>query len=335
MKRYRFLLPALVVSGLWSCSSNPLKVNISSSGEEVKIIRYDDEMFSHGNSPGWQELTALHSRYPGFTDLFTHQIIRIGSLADSAGLSMFLDFVNDSVILKAGRMAGEKFRDFSGVENELISAFRHYRYYFPDKPLPDVYTCISGFNEPVFITGNIVGISLDKYLGADCIFYTYLDIPRYRQRKMIPEMIPVDVMRLWGSGEFEISRDATTLLDHIIYEGKLSFFTEAMMPSLSDTLLAGFTRKQLKWCENNEAAMWNYLIENKLLFSTKQMDIVRYINDGPATNGFPGESPARTGVWLGWQIIRSYMKHHPEVTLQQLMHDDHYQQILNASVYAP
>jgi hypothetical protein len=81
--------------------------------------------------------------------------------------------------------------------------------------------------------------------------------------------------------------------------------------------------------------MWNYLVENKLLFSTKQMDIVRYIGDGPATNGFPVGSPARTGAWLGWRIIRNYMKKNPEVTLPELMANKNYQGILNASAYAP
>jgi hypothetical protein len=39
--------------------------------------------------------------------------------------------------------------------------------------------------------------------------------------------------------------------------------------------------------------MWNYLVENKILYSNKRMDILRYINDGPYTSGFPIESPAR------------------------------------------
>jgi uncharacterized protein YjaZ len=81
--------------------------------------------------------------------------------------------------------------------------------------------------------------------------------------------------------------------------------------------------------------MWHYLIEHQLLFSTRQMDIVRYINDGPTTNGFPEGSPARTGAWLGWNIVKRYMKLHPEVTLPDLMKNDHYQDILNASGYAP
>jgi hypothetical protein len=152
---------------------------------------------------------------------------------------------------------------------------------------------------------------------------------------MIPEMIPADVVYTWGMTEFPLSREATTLLDHMIHEGKLLFYCENLLPEMSDTLITGFTAKQLKWCEKNEVQMWNYLVEKKLLFSTRQMDIVRYINDGPTTNGFPPESPARTGMWLGWQIVRTCMKRHPEITLSRLMVNDNYLDILNASGYSP
>ncbi len=317
------------------CSNNRLKINISDIKEEIRIVRFEEELFALGSNPGMEQVRELHDRYPEFTDLFSYRIIRIGNMTDSAGIKLIGDFLSDSTIRNAKNMADAVFRDFSSLRKELISAFRHYRWYFPGKPLPVIYTCISGFNEQVFITDSLVGISLDKYLGTDCRYYSMLDVPRYRQRRMFPEMIPVDVMRLWGSGEFEKNGNATSLLDHMIYEGKLLYFLEAMMPACTDTLLTGFTKKQLSWCSRNEVQMWNYLVENKLLFSTRQMDIVRYIHDGPFTTGFPNESPARTGAWIGWQIVRSYMKRNPEVSLPELMMDGDSRRILNASVYTP
>ena len=121
----------------------------------------------------------------------------------------------------------------------------------------------------------------------------------------------------------------------MIYQGKLMYFMDALMPDMNDTLKIGYTKKQLNWCKKNEAQMWLNLVENKRLYSNKRMDIIRYINDGPYTNGFPLESPARTGIWIGWQIVRKYMKEHPEITVPQLMQDSDYQQILNDSKYFP
>lgn len=320
---------------LASCGNDRLKVDISAIRDEVSLVRYDEELFSLAPDPSLDELLMLRTKYPAFTDLYTHLVLRVGSLTDSAGQKLIREFLGDTTTLNVRKMTQRQFPRQKLPEKDMVTAFKHYRYYFPEKPLPVVYFCLSGFNESVFTADSIVGISLDKYLGADCYYYDLLDLPQFRQRKMIPEMIPSDVMYTWGMTEFPIQEEATTLLDHMIYEGKLLYFTEAMLPRTADSLRTGYSRKQLEWCRMNEATMWNYLVEHQLLFSTRQMDIVRYINDGPTTNGFPAESPARTGAWLGRQIIRAYMKKNPEVTLPQLMANKDHRGILNHSAYAP
>lgn len=320
---------------LASCGNDRLKVDISGIRDEVPFVRYDEELFSLAPDPSLEELLLLRSNYPAFTDLYTHLVLRVGSVTDSAGQALIREFLGDTTTLNVRKMTQRVFPRQKLPEKDIVTAFKHYHYYFPEKPLPVVYFCLSGFNESVFTADSIVGISLDKYLGADCYYYDLLELPQFRQRKMIPEMIPADMMYTWGMTEFPLPEEAATLLDHMIYEGKLLYFTEAMLPRTADSLRTGFSKKQLEWCRNNEATMWNYLVEHQLLFSTRQMDIVRYIKDGPTTNGFPAESPARTGAWLGRQIIRAYMKKNPEVTLSQLMdHKDH-RGILNHSAYAP
>ena len=121
----------------------------------------------------------------------------------------------------------------------------------------------------------------------------------------------------------------------MIHQGKLMYFVDAMLPEMHDSLKIGYTKLQLDWCKKNEAQMWSQLIEYKMLYSNKRMDIIRYINASPTTSGFPLESPGRTGVWIGWQVVRQYMKKFPEKTLADLMQNSNYQQILNDSKYFP
>ncbi len=152
---------------------------------------------------------------------------------------------------------------------------------------------------------------------------------------MHKEKIPSDVAYAWGITEFEATNKATNLLGNMIHQGKLMYFVDALLPEMEDSLKIGYTSNQLEWCKKNEAQMWLTLVENKMLYSSKRMDIIRYINDAPYTNGFPIESPGRTGIWIGWQIVRQYMNKHPEITLPQLMQNSDYQGILNASGYFP
>ena len=120
----------------------------------------------------------------------------------------------------------------------------------------------------------------------------------------------------------------------MIYYGKMHVFLDAMLPNTPDSIKWGMPAQKLKWCNKNEGQMWLYLIENKLLFNSSLKEIKRFIDDGPFTTPFSKESPARTGQWLGYQIVLSYLKNN-NVSLQQLMAMEDYQKILNESKYKP
>jgi hypothetical protein len=204
------------------------------------------------------------------------------------------EFLTDTMILNVKADVEKEFSDFEKTEEELITAFKYFHYHFPDKELPTIFTTISGFNQSVFTAEGIIGISLDKYLGRDYPFYKKLsNVPLYKIKNMHREKLPSDVAYAWGLTGFDDIENTTTVLDNIVHQGKLMYFVDALLPEMHDTLKIGYTAEQLQWAENNEAQMWNYLVENKILYSNKRMDILRYINDGPYTSGFPIESPAR------------------------------------------
>jgi len=333
---FRFILLGTILSVLLACNRNRLKVDISGINNNIEIVRFDKELFNIPQKDTLSSLVSLHEEYPDFFDLFTYKVIRIGGINDEQFPGLMNRFLTDTMIQSARQLVNTEFSDFDPTARQLNKAFKYYQYHFPEKELPAIYTCISGFNQSVFTAENIIGISLDKYLGRDCKYYRMLsNTPQYKIVNMHKEKIPSDVAYAWGLTEFPMSNNATNLLDHIIYQGKLMYFVDALLPETEDSLKIGYTGEQLEWCKNNEAQMWLYLVDKKLLYSNKRMDIIRYINDAPYTNGFPLESPGRTGIWIGWQIVREYMKKHPEVTLPQLMQNSDYQGILNASGYFP
>ena len=187
-----------------------------------------------------------------------------------------------------------------------------------------------------------LGISLDRYLGGDAGYYDQLGIPRYMQRKMVPEKIPSDCFYAIAQTEFpffpppeDSVKVRKNVINQMIYEGKLLYFIRAMMPREKDEILLGFTSDQLKWCRMNEGRMWAYLIENNLLFSTDYLTINKLTRDAPFTSYFPQESPGKAANWIGWQIVKDYMSSHAQVTLKELMNNYNYQEILDESGYNP
>ena len=83
----------------------------------------------------------------------------------------------------------------------------------------------------------------------------------------------------------------------------------------------GYTLEEIKWCEENESYMWRYFIENEMLYSDDQKLANRFINPAPFSKFYleiDNESPGRVGAWMGWQIVRSYIKNN-EVSLEQVL----------------
>jgi hypothetical protein len=316
------------------CSS-ATEIDLSGLDPGVEIQRFDKDLFSldFEQIPG--QLPALDENYGQFFDIFNHLIIRIGSHRSSAYPQHLQSFLTDFDVYRLKNEVEELFPDVTDIEQELTDAFRRYMYYFPGYPLPKIYTYISGFNQSVVTAENILGIGLDKYLGSGHRFYQDLQLPHYQRARMHRAKIPSDCMIAWAMTEFEFDETSANLLENIIYEGKLLYFADKMLPHQHDSLKTGISNYGLDWCRRNERQMWTFLVENKLLFSTDIKTINRFIKDGPFSSELSRDSPARAAVWLGWQIVRSYMKRNSHVSLHDLMTDTDYQGILAKARYRP
>ena len=108
-----------------------------------------------------------------------------------------------------------------------------------------------------------------------------------------------------------------------------------MLPETSDELIFGFTPDQMKFCRNNEGQMWQYLIENNLLFSTDKFTIRKLTGEAPFTSFFSKESPGRAAVWMGFRIIESYMMKTRGIKMEEMINDTNVQGILEKAKYSP
>ena len=54
-----------------------------------------------------------------------------------------------------------------------------------------------------------------------------------------------------------------------------------------------YTNEEFLWCEKNEFQIWNFFIENNLIFSNNQNNLRSYLDYSPFAKGMPQESPER------------------------------------------
>ena len=331
--KYIFLL--IIIIGFNTCTNNPLDVDVSDIDLSIDIDRFDVDLSNADIENIDSSIIVLYEKYDKFFDLYNHKIINIGSSNSSNYAQYFHDFISDFTVNEIMVAVQKEFVGDDDIRLGLQNAFRHVKYYYPKYKMPQIITFVAGFNQSIVIDENILAVGLDKYIGVNSDIYKHLGVPMYKKQNMHRSKIPSDCMRAIAITEYEFSDSVNNLLCHMIYEGKIMYFVDAMLPSQPDSLKIGYTKKQLEWCKRNEKSMWTFFIEKKVLFSTEYMQIKRYIDDSPFTATFSQLSPGRTGVWLGWQIVQSYMKNNPELSLQDLMLDNDYQRILNKSKYKP
>jgi len=312
-------------------------VNTSSIDVNVTVKRLEKDLFSLDPEDIQGAIPALKEKYPGFLQLFSW-VIKTGDINDPSFGDFLVRFCTDRQNNEVYEYSLKVFPDISWIEIDLENAFRHYVYYFPGRPVPAVYTCITGFNYSIIASDTILGISLDRYLGADCEFYPQLGIYSYISARMTPQNVVPDCVYGWADSEwlFDSTGYASdNVLARIIHGGKLKYFERCMLPDVPDSTIFGFTAGQMEFCKNNELQMWQYLIEHDLLFSTDQFEIRKLTGESPFTAYFSNESPGKAAVWVGFRIIESYMKQNPDVKMEDLMKNTDIQAILGKAKYTP
>jgi len=318
-----------------ACSSNRLDIDVNDVSVEFDVIRFDSLLFSSHPDTLMKNVYKIFSEYPDFSELYAQKVIKVGSPYSRDFNDLMSLFLSDYDIRNAYEQSMELYDDFEPYKQKIESAFQHYHYYFPQKPIPNVYLMISGFNQSIVVADDVLAIGVDKFLGSKSHFYDQLQLSKYLRTRMEPAVLPYEAVKGWVYTEFPFNDSIDNLVSNMIYQGKILYMMDALFPNDPDSSKIAYTKNDIIWCEKSEDDIWLYMMDKKILFDSEEMQIRRFIADAPFTGPFGQDSPGRVGQWIGWQIVRSYMKKNGEVTIPELMANDDYQKILLQSGYNP
>lgn len=324
LKSIGIVLVSIIV--LSACERNQFNVDVSNISEpKVQIHDYGTALFSLNRDSLAQGLASIQTDFTlflGDETLLDEQVIQLSF------------YVNDPFLSDLYTGYKKNFPSLQALEKGLGMGFQHLLYYYPNKPLPEVYAYISGVQDPVVYQENVLVLGLDNYLGADFEIYARMGTPRYKMKSMTPDYILRDVFSAISLKEIPSPAADANLLEYMIYEAKKLYFVKSMLPSIEDGILMSYTEEQLAWFDDKESDLWKYYIENELLFKLDYDSLKKLINDAPFTSVLGNDSPPRTGVWLGYQILNAYAKKE-NVSLNDILSNTNVQEILKLSKYKP
>jgi hypothetical protein len=180
-------------------------------------------------------------------------------------------------------------------------------------------------------------VGLDNFLGVGYPGYEF--IPAYQRSTLRQSQIPVEyahaILATMGLENF----NDPTLLGQMIYHGKIGVASDALTGyGLEPAEILGYLPQEWAFLEENERNIWEVLVREQLLFSTDPLVRQRLIEPAPFSKfgtAQDTEIPGRAARFIGYQLVKSYAEHHPELGLKELLKIRDAQKFLRDAQYKP
>ena len=297
--------------------------------EDIPFIRLDQQLFSSKSS---DSVRAFLNRNPAVAQLYFNAN---GAGNDTALVGELTNRVNNPALITFNQQVQTKFGDLSDLRAELGEAFTAIKKDFPDFRSPKVVTVVTGFMGPdLVVTDSLIVIGLDYFAGPKVMYRPQgPEYPQYILRRYDKDYIVPAIVFAISDKYNATNRTDQTMLADMIYYGKGYVFTKTMLPTVADSLIIGYSDKQLTQTFNAQDVVWAHFIDNQLLYQTNPAIKQRYLNERPFTAEIGQAAPGAIGRWLGWRIVGNYQDEHSGVSIAELMRNPDARQIFEQSGY--
>ena len=336
---FKLFTAVLCVIFLTQCKHDPFDIDTSKVVlAPIEFKRLDTDVFTLTPSNSQQKMIEFQKKYGDFYTRYVSSIVNNGGSVDSLYSQTLLKFINNKDIKEANVDLKKVFtdNDIELLGEEMTEVVKRFKVFFPNRKTPKQFvTFSSGFQYNVVYVDSTIGIGLDMHLGANNKFYNMMELPKFRTRTMNKEHVLPDAVRGWVITEFDNADPVNNLLNHMIFYGKIFYVCDALMPKVQDSLKMGYTSAQMHYCDKNEKNLWGFFAKDNKLFDNDLKLVSEFTSDGPFTRAISKDCPPRIAMWLGKQIVKSYIEHNEDVSLEALMNEKDVQKILQKSKYKP
>ena len=313
---FYILLSAALFTACTIKPADPAKnaVNLS-----LKIERFDSSFFNIDTTHIAKGIHSLYQKHPLFSDDFFRLILMTNPLKDTVSIKAFyrsyLPIYQDSKKINAPSI----------VQQDLVSGLSRFHFYFPNYTMPSTIIYFIG---PLEGYGNVItkqgiGVGLQMYLGANAPWYFSEQIqtiyPTYISRKFEPAYIPVVAIQNILDDFASSKAIGKNVLTNMIETGKRQYIIKSCLPKTADSLLWGYSNKQLKALRADENQIWAFIVNQKLMYSVAQRDVQDLMHDAAHNDYFGEDIPGDVGRYIGYQIVEAWMAKQTEKTRANLL----------------
>lgn len=203
-----YLILLLALCACIGCQWNFRTVDEECKKGELVIERFDRIELQYLTTGDFAALQQMKTMYPAETRILIEDVLQLGMVDEPDINSRFLLFFQDSTLQALMREVSVQYADIEDVNVLLTDAFNELKRLLPGMTVPRVYAQIGSLDQSIVVDDTLVGIALDKYLGADNAIYQRYDYTERQRSTMTRDYIVPDCLAFYLLRHYPMSEEA-------------------------------------------------------------------------------------------------------------------------------
>lgn len=262
------------------------------------VKRFDTAFFAIDTNHISKGIAGLFERYPAFSRDYFTRILQVDPINDTQKIKKYykelLPFFKAAIKINAP----------DSIKIDLNKALARFHFYFPSYKMPKelIYYISPNSSFLNVLNENYLGVGLQITHQPN---YVADQIPFYCVQNLLDDYLANDT-------------ETSTLLNQMIEAGKRQYILQKISLQIADTILWNYSAIQLKAVQEQEAAIWQYLVEQKMLLSKERIDVLNIMVDAENNSLLGAPLPGNIGKYIGYKIVSAYMKKQNKISFDNL-----------------
>jgi hypothetical protein len=329
--KYTFFYVIICILGLACSGEGAKKPNVNHIAPNLDIQRFEQEFYGE-QAP---DLSVLKEKYPLFWNIYFGTIMSEYATSDTFTDQQVLELHKNPYLQALLDSCAVVEQYLPALEKDLSKALQYYRYYTGDNNPKTLVTFISEYGVGACTFGeDTLGLGIDMFLGKDFRGYDPQVFPQFIREQMRSEYMLPQIVKAFSQNLIPPLR-SERMLDIMVHNGKVLYLLDLFLPELPMQMKMEYNETQMKWVLENEARLWNHFVSRNLLYSTRRQEYQKLVGPSPNAPNMPAEAPGQTANFIGWQIIKAFVKKNPNTSLLELLALEDGQKIMEMARYRP
>lgn len=229
MKKLYHIIVVLAVVLLCSACEYKFKPNEDFSVTPLTVQRYDRLESRYLTTGDFSALQQMNTDYPIETRTLLEKMLQLGTITDASISNRFLMFFQDSTLQSLIADAEAEYANMDDINKQLKASFSRLAEWLPGLKQPTFYAQIGALDQSIVIGEHSVGVSLDKYMGADYPLYKKFYSAQQRstmsRNYIVPDCLTFYLLSIYPMENF----DNRPQLDRDLHMGKIMWAVNKAM----------------------------------------------------------------------------------------------------------